>query len=170
MGLRRDWMTRKENGWKNCHMCFGRIGQHPGVPSFSMTYGAEAVIPLEIGFPALRTSTFSSESNDATLGKSLDLIEERRESAMVQLAYYQHKLKQGYDSNVKMRPLAVGELVLRKILGATKNPSWGKLGPNWEGPYHITSVAGIGAYYLEDLDEKSVLHPWNVNNLKRYYY
>ena len=89
---------------------------------------------------------------------------------MVQLAYYQHKLKQGYDTNVKLRPLAVGDLVLRKILGTTKNPTWGKLGPNWEGPYRITSVAGIGAYYPEDLDEKTILHPWNVNNLKRYYY
>ena len=64
------------------------------------------------------------------LEKSLDLIEERRENAMVQLAYYQHKLKQGYDTNVKLRPLAVGDLVLRKVLGATKNPTWEKLGPN----------------------------------------
>ena len=135
-----------------------------------MTYGAEAVIPLETGFPTLRTSTFSSDSNDGLLGKSLDLIEEQRESAMVQLAYYQHKLKQGYDINVKLRPLAVGDLVPRKVLGTTKNPAWGKLGPNWEGPYRITSVARIGAYYLEDLDEKAVLHPWNVNNLKWYYY
>ena len=72
--------------------------------------------------------------------------------------------------NVKLRPLALGDLVLRKVLGSTKNPAWGKLGSNWEEPYRITSVAGIGAYYLEDLDEKTVLHPWNVNNLKRYYY
>ena len=135
-----------------------------------MTYGAEAIIPLETGFPMLRTSTFSSDSNDGLLGKSLDLIEERRENAMVQLAYYQYKLKQGYDINVKLRPLVVGDLVLRKVLRTTKNPTWGKLGPNWEGPYRITSVARIGAYYLEDLDEKAVLHPWNVNNLKRYYY
>ena len=78
---------------------------------------------------------------------------------MVQLAYYWHKLKQGYDSNVKLRPLVVGDLGLRKVLGTTKNPAWGKLGPNWEGPYRITSVAGIGVYYLEDLDEKAVLHP-----------
>ena len=106
-----------------------------------MTYGAEVVIPLETGFPMLRTSTFSSDSNDGLLGKSLDLIEERRENAMVQLAYYQHKLKQGYDTNVKLRPLAVGDLVLRKVLGTTKNPAWGKLGPNWEGPYRNTSVA-----------------------------
>ena len=94
-----------------------------GETPFSMTYGAEAVIPLETGFPTLRTNTFSSNSNDGMLEKSLDLIKERRESAMVQLAYYQHKLKQGYDSNVKLRPLALGDLVLRKVLGTTKNPA-----------------------------------------------
>ena len=60
---------------------------------FSMTYGAETVIPLETGFPTLKTSSFSSSSNNELLEKSLDFIEERRESAMVQLAYYQHKLK-----------------------------------------------------------------------------
>ena len=49
---------------------------------------------------------------------------------MVQLAYYQHKLKQGYDANVTLRPLTLGDLVLRKVLGAAKNPAWGKLGPN----------------------------------------
>jgi len=89
---------------------------------------------------------------------------------MIQLAYYHQKLKRGYEANVKPRLLVPGDLVLRKILGNTKNPSWGKLGPNWEGPYRITSVAGIDAYHLEDLDEKDVSHPWNVNNLRRYYY
>ena len=54
---------------------------------------------------------------------------------------------------MKLRSLAPGDLVLRKVLGIAKNPAWGKLGPNWEGPYHITLVAGVGAYYLEDLDE-----------------
>ena len=135
-----------------------------------MTYEAEVVIPLETGFPTLRTSTFNLDGNDELLKKSLDLIEEWRENAMVQLAYYQHKFKQGYDTNVKLRPLAPGDLVLRKVLGSTKNPAWGKLRPNWEGPYRITSVVGISAYYLEDLDEKTVLHHWNVNSLKRYYY
>ena len=82
---------------------------------FSMTYGAETVIPLETGFPTLRTNAFTSNDNDGLLEKSLDLIEEQRENAMVQLAYYQHKLKQGYDTNVKLRPLAIGDLVLRKV-------------------------------------------------------
>ena len=135
-----------------------------------MMYGTEAVIPLETGLPMPRTSSFAPSNNDELLGKSLDLIEERRENGMVQLAYYQHMLKQGYDANVKLRPLAPGNLVLRKILGIAKNPAWGKLGPNREGPYRITSMVGISAYYLEDLDENIVLHPWNVNNLRRYYY
>ncbi|XP_065617070.1 uncharacterized protein LOC136062199 [Quercus suber] len=126
---------------------------------FSMTYVAEFVIPLEIGFPTLRTSSFTLSSNDELLERSLDLVKERRENAMVQLAYYQHKLKQSYDANVKLRPLAMRNLVLRKVMGAVKNPTWRKLGSNWEGPYHITLVAGIGAYYLEDLEERVVPCP-----------
>ena len=60
--------------------------------------------------------------------------------------------------------------MLRKVLGTTMNSAWGKLGSNWEGLYRITSVAGIVAYYFEDLDENVVSCPWNVNNLRRYYY
>ena len=86
------------------------------------------------------------------------------------MACYHQKLKQGYDANVKLMPLALENLVLRKVVGAAKNPSWGKLGPNWEGSFQITSAVGIRAYYLEDLDEKAVPRPWNVNHLKRYYY
>ena len=60
---------------------------------FSMNYGAKAVIPLETGFPMSRTSSFNPKDNDEQLTKSLDLIEEKRENEMVQLAYYQQKLK-----------------------------------------------------------------------------
>ena len=59
-----------------------------GKTPFSMTYGAKAVIPLETGFPTLRTSSFTPSSNNGLLEKSLDLIEEQRENVMVQLAYY----------------------------------------------------------------------------------
>ena len=71
---------------------------------------------------------------------------------------------------MKLRPLAPRDLVLRKVVGTAKNPAWGKLGPNWEDPYRITSVTNIGAYYLEDLDKNVIPRPWNVNNLECYYY
>ena len=86
-----------------------------------MTYRAETVIPLETGFLTSRTSSFNPKDNNEQLTKSLDLIEEKRENAMVQLAHYQQKLKQGYDANVKLRPLTPGDLVLRKVVGTKKN-------------------------------------------------
>ena len=89
---------------------------------------------------------------------------------MVQLAHYHQKLKQVYNKEIRARPLIPGDLVLRKVVGIAKNPLWGKLGPNWEGLYRIISIVGIGAYYLEDLDENVVPRPWNVNNLRMYYY
>ena len=98
-----------------------------------MTYGVEAVIPLESGFPTMRSSTFTSDGNDKLLKRSLDLVEEQRENARVQLAYYQHKLKQGYDMSVKLRPLAPGDLILRKVVGNTKKPCLGKIGAQLGG-------------------------------------
>ena len=64
-----------------------------GEAPFSMTFGAEAIIPLETDFPMLRTSSSNPSDNNGLLEKSLDFIEKMRENAMVQLAYYQHKLK-----------------------------------------------------------------------------
>ena len=96
-----------------------------GETPFSISYGAEAVILIETDFPTLRTQSFNPSDNDELLERSLDLIEERRESAMVQLAYYQHKLKQGYDARVRLRPLEPRDLVLRKVLGTVKNLAWG---------------------------------------------
>ena len=71
---------------------------------------------------------------------------------------------------MRSRPPTPGDLVLRKVLGTARNPAWGKLGPNWERPYRITSTTGIDAFYLEDLDERVIPRPWNKNNLRRYYY
>ena len=78
----------------------------------------------------MRTSSFNPSDNNEHLKKNLDFIEEKRENAMVQLAYYQQKLKQGYDVNAKLRPLTPGDLVLRRVMGTAKNLAWGKLRPN----------------------------------------
>lgn len=59
----------------------------------------------------------------------------------------------------KVRTSVLGDLVLRRVVGNIKNPAWGNLGPNWEGPYWVTSVTGVGAYHLEDLDEIPVPQP-----------
>ena len=45
-----------------------------------MSYGAEVVIPIETSFPTLRTQLFNPSDNDELLEKSLDLVEERKET------------------------------------------------------------------------------------------
>ena len=50
-----------------------------GETPFSMTYGAEVVIPIESRFPTLRTDQFNVEENNCLLSTSLELVEERRE-------------------------------------------------------------------------------------------
>ena len=50
-----------------------------GETLFSLAYGSEAVIPLEIGLPTLRTSEWEPTRNDQAQSQALDLLEERRE-------------------------------------------------------------------------------------------
>ena len=136
----------------------------------SMTYGSEVVIPTETGFPTLRSSQLLRGSNDQLLSLDLDLAKERREIVTVILTQYQQKLRQVFDKGIKVRIFIPGDLVLRRVVESMKNPSWGKLGPNWEGPYRVTFVARIGAYRLGDLNGVVVPQPWNVNNLQKYYF
>jgi hypothetical protein len=141
-----------------------------GETPFSLTYGSEAVIPLEIGLPTLRTSEWEPTRNDLAQSQALDLLEERREQAMIRLASYQQQLKKGYNKNIRPRSFQQGDLVLRKVLGNTKNLTDGKLGPNWEGPYRVRFVIGTGAYHLEDLNSLPLPRPWNVRNLRKYFH
>ena len=64
-----------------------------------------------------------------------------------------------YNSQVRYRDFQVGDLVLRKVISTTKDPTQGKLGPNWEGIYRITSWQRKGTYHLETLDGRKLHHP-----------
>ena len=141
-----------------------------GESPFAMAYGTEAVIPLEIGIPGIRTQGVENGTNDILLARDLDLLEERKEKAAIQLAVYQQQLARAYNKKVNPRDFQVGDLVLRKVVGNKKDPREGKLGPNWEGPYRITSVLGNGAYRLEDNEGKALPRPWNTCNLKFFYH
>ena len=82
----------------------------------------------------------------------LDLMDELRTTAKQRLARYQNRMAQYYNSRVHHRDFQVGDLVLRKVMGAVRDPTQGKLGPNWEGPYRVTSWQRNGTYHLETLE------------------
>ena len=113
---------------------------------------------------------FNPIQNELMMVEHLDLLEKYREAAVIQLAEYQQKLTRRYNRDVKTREFSARDLVLRKIVGNMRDTNARKLAPTWEGPYSVTSIVGIGAYYLEDLDERPLPRPWNVHNLKKFYY
>lgn len=67
---------------------------------FSMTYGVEVVISVEISLSNMRVVNFSPSNNDIRIVGKLNSLEERRDMASVWLADYQQKLAWGYNRNV----------------------------------------------------------------------
>jgi hypothetical protein len=113
---------------------------------------------------------FDVEINEDSLRKDLDLLEEIREMVVIRLASYQQRIKREHDKNIRPRIFQTGDLALRKMLTNTRKASDRKLGPNWEGPYKVVSLAGLGVYRLQNMNGKTVPKPWNICNLKKYFF
>ena len=99
----------------------------------------------------------------------LDLVDEIRAAAEQRFARYQDCMAKHYNSRVRHRNFQVGDLILRKVMGAARDPTQGKLDPNWEGPYRVISWQRKDTYHLEMLDEQKLPHPWNTKHLRKYY-
>ena len=112
---------------------------------------------------------YSESKNKEALRLQLDLVDEVQATAEQRLAQYQNLMAKYYNSNIRHRDFQVGDLVLRKVMGIAKDPSQEKLGPNWKGPYRITSWQRKGTYHLETLDRRKLQHPWNTEHLWKYY-
>ncbi|XP_065623716.1 uncharacterized protein LOC136065020 [Quercus suber] len=108
-----------------------------GETPFKLAYGTEAVIPAEVHVANHRVTTYQDEANEEQLRLNLDLIDEVRMDTEQRMARYKNLMARWYDAMVKPRRFNIGDLVLKRVSLATKNPAHGKLGPNWEGPYRV---------------------------------
>ena len=140
-----------------------------GETLFRLTYGSEAVIPAKIGLTSYRVHNHDKSKNDEAMRLQLDLVNEVRETAEQRLARYQDHMAKHYNSRVRHRDFQVRDLVLRKVMGTARDCTQGKLSPNWEGPYRVTSWQRKGTYHLETLDGQKLPHPWYTEHLRKYY-
>ena len=140
-----------------------------GETPFRLADGTDAVIPAEIGLTSYRMQNYMEDKNEAAMRLQLDLVDEARATAEQRLARYQNLMSKHYNARVRHRDFEIRDLVLRKVMDAAKDPSQGKLGPNWEGPYRITSWQRKGTYQLETMDRRKLQHPWNTEHLRKYY-
>jgi hypothetical protein len=99
----------------------------------------------------------------------LDLLQEKQDEAQITMADYQQKATKYFNKRVKHREFKVGDWVLRKMTIATHDPTEGKLGPTWEGPYQVVKCHRQGAYHLRRAEGKPLPRPWNAEHLKKYY-
>ena len=106
-----------------------------GETPFRLTYRNEAVFPAEIGLTSYRVDNHDEGKNDEVIRLQFDLVDEVRATVEQRLALYQDRMAKQYNSRVRRRDFKVRDLVLRKVMGATRDPTQRKLGPNWEGPY-----------------------------------
>ncbi|XP_019254996.1 PREDICTED: uncharacterized protein LOC109233565 [Nicotiana attenuata] len=57
-----------------------------GETTFSLVYGTEALIPVEVGEPTARVRHLTEGSNNVAMAIALDLLDEKREASLVRIA------------------------------------------------------------------------------------
>ncbi|XP_014493154.1 uncharacterized protein LOC106755497 [Vigna radiata var. radiata] len=140
-----------------------------GESPFNLTYGSDAMLPVEVGENTLRRNIANMEENDGHLRSNLDILPERRDMAAVQLEAHKRLITRRYNTKVKPRQFVEGDLVWRRMGKARKDPAHRKLSANWEGPFKIKESLHNGAYRLETLSGKAVPNTWNISHLKFYF-
>ena len=137
---------------------------------FALAFGTEAVASVEIGLKSPKIELASVDQNKGALRLNLDLLDEKREQVLQCTEDYQRKTAKYYNQKVKPRSYKPGDLILKKLLPARKNPTHGKLGPNWEGPYIVSRIVRSGNYELQTEEGRTLSHSWNAEHLKRFYH
>ncbi|GKU89962.1 hypothetical protein SLEP1_g4030 [Rubroshorea leprosula] len=140
-----------------------------GETPFSLAYGAEAVIPVEVGLPPIKSDRQDDQNNGQLLRENLDLVEEVREMARIRNMAHQSRVAKFYNKRVRARQFQVGDLVLRKAGLTNAYSHMGKLAPNWEGPYMVINIKRPGCYQLADLQGRPLSFIWNIHNLRKFY-
>lgn len=68
---------------------------------------------------------------------------------------YSEGVAQAYNRKVKIRPLTLGNMVLKR---AANPATMGKLESKWNGPYIITYSTRAGSYYITTPEGQQLDH------------
>ncbi|XP_031106229.1 uncharacterized protein LOC116010872 [Ipomoea triloba] len=112
---------------------------------FSLTYGFEAKVPVEILNPTRRVQLYDDQTNEETMQIEKNFLEERRDVAERRVAEYQRSVKRYQDARTNPKYFDIGDLVLRDR-EASQPTSGGKMAKKWEGPYRVSAIVRPGTY------------------------
>jgi len=126
---------------------------------FSLVYGSDAMIPVEIHESSPRFQNFVVDESNEERRVNLDL-------ARIKAEAMKRRVERQYSSKVKPRQFQIGDLVMRK---AHPYELENKLSPKWTRPFRITEAKGNEWYNLETLEGGPIPRSWNAANLKLYF-
>ncbi|XP_070050250.1 uncharacterized protein LOC142173677 [Nicotiana tabacum] len=98
-----------------------------GETPYSLVYGTEAVIPVEVGEPNLSYSYESGISNNEGRRQELGEVDKRRDMAYIRMIAQKQQAERYYNKKAKVMPLKVVDYILKAKTQASKNPREGKL-------------------------------------------
>nr|XP_011457439.1 PREDICTED: uncharacterized protein LOC105349449 [Fragaria vesca subsp. vesca] len=81
--------------------------EYTGETPFSLAFGTEAVIPIELTVPSGRVEGYNKDTNTEGLQLNSDLIEEKRDKADLHNQVYKQRMAWHYDSKVRPRSLGL---------------------------------------------------------------
>ena len=108
---------------------------------FSLVYGSDAMIPVEIHESSPRFQSFGAEESNEERRVNLDLLDKARKEARIKAEAVKRRVEHQYSSKVKPRQFQVADLVMRK---AHPYELENKLSPKWTGPFRVTEARGNG--------------------------
>ncbi|RDX74775.1 hypothetical protein CR513_45439, partial [Mucuna pruriens] len=98
----------------------------------------------------------------------LNLIEEKRLTALCHGQLYQRRIKNAFDKKVKPRIFKTRDMVLKKVLPNARDLK-GKWAPNYEGPYVVKHAFSGGALLLTDTEGHDLKYPVNSDSVKMFF-
>ncbi|XP_075099087.1 uncharacterized protein LOC142175973 [Nicotiana tabacum] len=117
-----------------------------GETPLSLVYGTKEVIPVKVEESSLRYFHESGKSNDESIRQELDEVDEQRDMAYIRMISQKQQEERYYNKKVKVRPLNIGDYILKAKTQASKDPREDKLGTNWDGPYKIIAKENKGSF------------------------
>ena len=138
---------------------------------FSLIYGMQAVLPVEVQIPSLRITKDASLNEDEWIQTrlyQLNLIDVKRLAVVCHDQMYHKFIIKAFNKKVGRQVYQVSDLVIKHIILPQGDPR-GKWTPTYEGPFVIKKILSGGAMIVTTMDGEDFSHPVNTDIDKRYY-
>ena len=161
-------LVKMTNTYKDWHeyllfaLCTYRtsVRTSTGATLYSLVYGMEVVLPVEVKIPSLRIlSQIDLLEAEWTHSRyeQLNMIDEKRITAMCHGQLYQRHVKRAFNKKVRSKVFEEGDLVLKKRNQAMPHHK-GKFAPTYEGPYVVKKAFFGGTLILANMDGHQYAH------------